>query len=107
MFAWGIGPELGILSLFGYCVFVVGAAYFWRNRDDFSIWVSDELNGLRRTLSRHTAVGPFYGLREESIFKAVPAGFVRSLTRMHRKHLHRGTILMFLGVLLLFLDLFI
>src|SRR5579863_1011233 len=107
MFAWGSGPELGLLSFFGYLIFVVGAAYLWRNREDFSIWVTDEFSGLRRALSRHTVLGPFYGPREESRFKAVPAGFVRSLSRLHRKHLHRGTILMVLGIFLLFLDFFI
>jgi hypothetical protein len=107
MLSWGTGPQLGLLSICGYLVFVAGAAYFWRSREDFSVWVTDEVSGLRRTLSRHTAIGPFYGPREESVFKAVPAGFLRSLTRMHRKHLHRGTILMFLGALLLLLDFFI
>lgn len=106
MLYWGAGPQFGILSIFGYLVFVAGAAYLWRHRDDFTIWVHDEVSSLRRNLSRHTAVGPFYGLREESRLKTLPIGFVRSLSRMPRTRLHRGTILIFLGVLLLFLDFF-
>jgi hypothetical protein len=107
MLSWGTGPQIGLLSIFGYLVFVAGAAYLWRNRADFYVWVLDEVSALRRNLSRHTAVGPFYGLREESRLKTLPVGFVRSLSRMPRSRIHRGTILIFLGVLLLFLDFFL
>jgi hypothetical protein len=107
MYYWGGGPTLGLLSIFGYVVFAAGAVYLWRYREDFFVWVLDEVSGLRRNLSRHTVVGPFYGLREESRVKTLPAGFLRSLNRMPRARFQRGTILIFLGALLLILDFFI
>jgi hypothetical protein len=107
MFYLGNGQALGLLTLLGYGVFVAGAAHLWRNRENFSVWVHDEVSALRRNLSRHTAIGPFYGLREESRFKALPAGFVRSLSRMPRSRIHLGAILLFIGSLLLVLDFFI
>jgi len=104
---WGAGPALGLLTLLGYIVFVIGAVLLWRSREDLSVWVHDEMGVFRRSLSRHTAIGPFYGLREESRLKTLPTCFVRSLQRMPRRRIHPGAILLFIGPLLLILDFFI
>src|SRR5216683_976629 len=76
---WGAGPALGPLTFIGYFLFAIGAALVWRNRDNFSIWVHDEISLFRRNFSRYTTIGPFYSVREESRFKAIPATFIRSL----------------------------
>jgi hypothetical protein len=104
---WGAGSALGLLTILGYAVFVIGAALLWRSREDLSVWVHDEVGAFRRNLSRHTAIGPFYGLREESRLKTLPTCFVRSLLRMPRRRIHPGAILLLLGPLLLLLDFFI
>jgi hypothetical protein len=104
---WGAGSALGLLTFLGYAVFVIGAALLWRSREDLSVWVHDEVGAFRRNLSRHTAIGPFYGLREESRLKTLPTCFVRSLRRMPRRRIHPGAILFLIGPLLLLLDFFI
>jgi hypothetical protein len=104
---WGAGPGFGLLTLLGYVAFGIGAALVWRNRDDFSIWVHDEFGAFRRSLSRYTVIGPFYGLREESRLKAVPCQFVHSLRRFPRRHINPAFILLFLGAVLFVLDFFI
>jgi hypothetical protein len=104
---WGSGPGLGLLTLLGYVAFTMGAALVWRRRDDFSIWIQDEFGAFRRSLSRYTVIGPFYGIREESRFKAVPSQFFSSLSRFPRRHIHPAFILLFLGAVLFFLDFFI
>ena len=104
---WGAGSALGLLTFLGYLVFVVGAALLWRSRQDLSVWAHDEMGVFRRNLSRHTAIGPFYGLREESRLKTLPSCFVRSLRRIPRRRIHPGAILLLIGPLLLLLDFFI
>jgi len=104
---WGAGPALGLLTLLGYLVFAVGAALMWRSRDDFSLWVHDEFGAFRRSLSRYTVVGPFYGRREESRLKAVPVQFFTSLRRFPRRQVNPAFILLFLGAMLFVLDFFI
>jgi hypothetical protein len=104
---WGAGPALGLLTFLGYVVSVIGAALLWRSREDFSVWVHDEVGAFRRNLSRHTVAGPFYSPREESRLKTLPYGFVRSLSRMPRSRVHPGAILLLIGPLLLLLDFFI
>jgi hypothetical protein len=104
---WRTGPALGLLTFLGYLLFVGGAALVWRNRDDFSVWVHDEISIFRRNFSRYTPIGPFYGLREESRFKAIPTSFVRSLSRLPRSRFNRGPILLLIGLLLFLLDLFV
>jgi hypothetical protein len=104
---WGAGSALGLLTILGYAVFVIGATLLWRSREDLSIWVHDEVGAFRRNLSRHTAIGPFYGLREESRLKILPSCFLRSLRRMPRRRIHPGAILLLVGPLLLLLDFFI
>lgn len=104
---WGAGPALGLLTVIGYLAFATGAALVWRKRDDFYVWAHDEFGAFRRSLSRYTVIGPFYGLREESRLKAVPSQFFSSLSRFPRRHINPAFILLFLGVFLLFLDFFI
>jgi hypothetical protein len=91
---WGAGSALGLLTILGYAVFVIGATLLWRSREDLSIWVHDE-------------VGAFHGLREESRLKILPSCFLRSLRRMPRRRIHPGAILLLVGPLLLLLDFFI
>ena len=104
---WGAGPTLGLLTILGYGAFVVGAALVWRNREDIFVWMHDEVGEFRRNLSRHTVVGPFYSLREESRLKAVPSQFIRSLSRIPRRRINRGVILLFIGPILFLLDFFV
>jgi hypothetical protein len=104
---WGIGPALGLLTFFGYLTCTVGAALVWRHRDDFLVYFQDELSVFRRNFSRYTVIGPFYIPREESRFKAIPTSVFRSVRRLPRSPINGGPILLFLGLLLLFLDLLI
>jgi hypothetical protein len=104
---WGEGSALGLLTIVGYLLFVFGAGLVWRGRDDVSVWIHDEACAVRRSFSRYTVVGPFYGPRPESRLKAVPASFVGSLRRIPRNPITGGMILAFLGPLLVLLDFFI
>jgi hypothetical protein len=101
---WGSGPGLGLLTLLGYVALAAGATLAWRRRDDFFVWVHDEFGAFRRSLSRYTVIGPFYGIREESRLKAVPSQFRSSLGRFPRQKIHPAFILFFLGMILFFLD---
>jgi hypothetical protein len=105
--SWGAGPALGLLTLLGYFVCMVGAVFLWRHRDDFSVWIQDEVNAFRRNLSRHTVIGPFYAPREESRLGVISSQFLHSPSRIARCHIKRGTILLFFGLLLFLLDFFI
>ena len=104
---WETGPALGPLTIFGYFLFLAGAALVWRNRGEFSVWVHDEISVFRRNFSRYTAAGSFYCIREESRFKAIPTSFVRSLSRLPRSRVNAGPILLFIGFLLFILDFFV
>jgi hypothetical protein len=104
---WGAGPELGLLALLGNVIAFAGAAMFWRNRGDVFVWVLDEVGAFRRNLSRHTAIGPFYGVRSESRLKVIPVSFVRSLTRFPRNSVQLASFLLFAGTFLLILDFFV
>jgi hypothetical protein len=104
---WGAGSGLGLLTVLGYVAFTIGAALVWRKRGDYSVWAHDEFGAFRRSLSRYTVIGPFYGLRVESRFKAVPSQFFRSLSRFPRRHIPPAFILLFLGAILFVLDFFI
>ncbi|HLZ93610.1 MAG TPA: hypothetical protein VKQ28_18030 [Candidatus Acidoferrum sp.] len=101
---WGQGSALGVLTFIGYLLSVFGAALVWRGRDEVSVWIQDELCAARRSFSRYTVVGPFYGPRPDSRLKAVPVSFVRSIRRMPRNAISGGMILAFLGPLLVLLD---
>jgi hypothetical protein len=104
---WGQGSGLGFLTFVGYLLFMFGAALVWRGRDEVSVWLQDESCAVRRSLSRYTAVGPFYGPRPDSRLKAVPATFIHSLRRIPLNPSSGGMILAFLGPLLVLLDFFI
>ena len=104
---WGAGPALGLLTVSGYLLSLAGAALVWRKRGEFSVWVQDEISVFRRNFSRYTTIGPFYSVREESRFKAIPATFIRSLGRLTRSRINGGAILLLIGLLLFVLDFFI
>ena len=105
--SWGIGPSLGLLTIIGYALFAGGVALLWRNRDNASAWVHDEVGALRRDLSRHTVVGPFYRPREESRLRLIPTCFFRSLGRMPESRIYSGALLLLIGPILFLLDFFI
>jgi hypothetical protein len=104
---WGEGSALGFLTVLGYGIFVLGAVLVWRGRDEVSVWIQDEACTVRRSFSRYTPVGPFYGPRPDSRLKAVPASFLGSIRRVPRNLITGGLILAFLGPLLVLLDFFI
>jgi hypothetical protein len=104
---WGAGPTLGLLTFSGYLLFMAGAALMWRSRGDFFVWFQDELSFFRRNFSRYTPAGPFYAIREDSRFKAIPVSFVHSITRFPRRRINGPAILLFMGLILFVLDFFI
>src|SRR5579863_69624 len=101
---WGAGSALGFLAVLGYVVFVCGAVLLWSNRIDVPIWVDDEFGAVRRSLIRHAVSSRFHGLREEVACAAKPTSFIR---RLARRRINRGTILLTIGLLLVFLDFFV
>src|SRR5882762_133090 len=58
---WETGPALGPLTIFGYFLFLAGAALVWRNRGEFSVWVHDEISVFPRTFSPHHESGSTVG----------------------------------------------
>jgi len=104
---WGEGSTLGLLTFLGYLLFTFGAALVWRGREEVSVWIQDEACAVRRSFSRYTVVGPFYGPRPESRLKAVPVSFARSFCRIPRSPMTGGLVLAFLGPLLVLLDFFL
>jgi len=104
---WGQGSSLGLITFIGYWLFLFGAALVWRGRDEVFVWIQDEACIMRRSFSRYTVVGPFYGPRPDSRLKAVPATFVGSIRRIPRSPISGGMILAFLGPLLVLLDFFL
>jgi hypothetical protein len=104
---WGAGPALGLLTVFGYLLFMAGAALMWRSRGDFSAWFHDELSFFRRNFSRYTPAGPFYAIREESRLKAIRVSFLRSITHFPRSRINGPAILFLVGLLLFVLDFFV
>lgn len=104
---WGAGPELGLLTLLGYLTVLLGALILWRNRGEVFVWVLDEMGTFRRSLSRHTALGPFYGVRSESRLKLLPLTFIQSLGRRPHVRIQIAGFLVFLGSALFLLDFFV
>jgi hypothetical protein len=104
---WGTGPTLGLLTLFGYLLFVFGAAIVWRNRNNFLLWVQDEISFFQRSFSRYTPAGSFYIPRSESRFKAVPNYVLNSISRLPRSSINGGAVLLLVGLLLFLLDFYI
>jgi hypothetical protein len=105
--SWGTGPALGLLTVSGYLLLMAGAALMWRSRGEFFVWFQDELSFFRRNFSRYTPAGPFYAIREESRFKAIPVTFLRSITHFPRSRINGPAILLFLGFLLFVIDFFV
>lgn len=79
----------------------------WRSRGDFFVWFEDELSFFRRNFSRYTPAGPFYAIREDSRFKAIPVSFFHSITRFPRRRINGPAILLIMGFLLFALDFFV
>src|SRR5436305_13199221 len=102
---WGSGPALGLLTFCGYLLLLLGAAMVWRNRNNFLLWVQDEISFFHRSFSRFTPSGPFYIPRSESLrFKEVPHSALSSISRLPRNRINRGALLLFAGLLLFLLD---
>jgi hypothetical protein len=104
---WGEGPTLGLLTCLGYFVFLAGAIYSWRHRQEFSYWVENEVSGFRRNLSRYVTSGPFYERRAESRLVVIPFSFVNTVVQLPRRRFSWGGFLLVLGMLLFALDFFI
>ena len=104
---WGVGPALGLLTLIGNLLFMLGAALIWRHRDDFFLWVQDEISYFRRNFSRFIPVGPFYCPRQESRFKVVSSSFLGSVQRFPFNRVHGAVILFVIGFILFVIDLFL
>jgi hypothetical protein len=107
MFYWGSGTSLGFLACLGYLLFVAGAIYFWRYRQEFSCWVENEVSLFRRNLSRYVPSGPFYERRGESRLIVIPSSFVHTVVQLPRRRFSWGAFLLFLGTVLFALDFFI
>jgi len=104
---WGIGPSLGPLTIVGYFLFMMGAVLAWHRREEFFLWVHDEISMFRRTFSRYTTIGPFYSPRRESRLKVLPFSFLRFLKRLTSSRLNGAIVLFAIGFLLFVLDLFV
>src|SRR5215470_3037084 len=104
---WGTGPELGILTLCGYFLFLIGSVFAWRNRNNFPVWFQDEISIFHSSFSRFVPVGSFYIPRTESCVKAVPNYVLNSFVRNARNSVHGGGVLLLIGLLLFLLDFYI
>jgi hypothetical protein len=107
MLYWGNGPALGVLACLGYSIFLLGALYLWRHRNEFTFWVDNELSLFRRNLSRYVPAGPFYLRRGESRLRVIPVSFYHSVTQLPRRRFSVGAFLIFLGLSLFLLDFFV
>jgi hypothetical protein len=107
MFYWGSGPDLGLLTFLGYFVFVAGAVYLWRHREELSYWMENEFSVLRRSLSRYVPSGPFYEPRGQSRLRVIPSTVFQSVTKLQHRRFSWGAALLFLGVFLFLLDFFV
>ena len=105
---WGSGPALGLLTFCGYLLLLVGAAMVWRNRNNFLLWVQDEISFFHRSFSRYTPAGPFYIPRSQSSrFKEVANYVLNSISRLPRTRINGGAILLLIGLFLFVLDFYI
>jgi hypothetical protein len=104
---WGEGSDQGLLTAVGYVVVIMGAFLLWFNRDSVPVWMHDEVGAIRRKFSRRAVGGGFAGLREEYHFKLMPQCFLRRLSRVPRRRVNRGAILLAIGALLMVLDVFV
>jgi hypothetical protein len=104
---WGSGSALGLLTCVGYLVFLVGAIYLRRHREEFSFWMDHEVSQLRRNFSRYVPSGPFHERRAESRLRVIPFGVFHSVKHLPQRRFSWGAFLLFLGVLMFVLDFFI
>src|SRR5215471_53900 len=104
---WGTGPGLGLLTLCGYFLFLIGGAIAWRNRNNFPVWVQDEISIFHSSFSRFIHAGSSYVPRTESRVKAVPNYVLNSFLRFVRNSIHGGAVLLLIGLLLFLLDLYV
>ncbi len=104
---WGIGPGLGLLTLCGYALFLLGAAIAWRNRNNFPVWVQDEISIFHSSFSRFIPAGSFYVPRTESRVRAVPNYVLNSSLRLARNSIQGGGVLLLIGLLLFLLDFYV
>lgn len=104
---WGEGSEQGLLTALGYVMVIVGAFLLWFSRGDVPVWMHDEVGAIRRKFSRRAVAGGYAGLREEYHFKAMPQCFLRKLSRVPRRRVNRGAILLAIGAFLMVLDFFV
>jgi hypothetical protein len=104
---WGLGPALGMLAFSGYLLWMAAVALAWRHRQDFLVWMEDEVSLFRRNFSRYTPVGPFYCRRGESRFSAIPVSFFQSVKRFPRGRANGVAVLLLIGALLFLLDFYI
>ena len=104
---WGTGPALGLLTFCGYFLFLIGGAIAWRNRNNFPVWVQDEISIFHSSFSRFVPAGSFYIPRTESRVKAVPNYVWNSSLRLARNSVHGGAVLLLIGLLLFLLDFYI
>ena len=86
---WGDGPTLGLPTVCGYVLFLFGAVVVQRNRDNFLLWIQDEISFFHRSFSR---------------FRSVPHCLLNSLSR---SRIQGGPDLRFFGLRLLLFDLFV
>jgi hypothetical protein len=107
MFYWGSGPDLGLLTFLGYFVFIIGAVYLWRYREELSCWIENEFSLLRRSFSRYVPSGPFYEPRGQSRLRVIPSTVLHSVTQLPQRRFSWGAALLLLGVFLFFLDFFV
>src|SRR5438445_773135 len=74
---------------------------------EYKLVSTEEADAEKGLISTNSTIGPFYSVREESRFKAIPATFIRSLGRLTRSRINGGAILLLIGLLLFVLDFFI
>jgi len=104
----GSCPALGLLTFCGYLLLLLGAAMVWRNRNNFLLWVQDEISFFHRSFSRYTPAGPFYIPRSQSSrFKEVANYVLNSISRLPRTRINGGAILLLIGLFLFVLDFYI
>ena len=104
---WGAGPTLGLLTFCGYLLFLLGAVLVWLNRNNFLLWIQDEVSFFHRSFARYTPAGPFYIPRSDSRFKSVPHYVVNSISRLSQTRIHCGAALLLVGLLLFLLDFYV
>lgn len=104
---WGAGPTLGLLTFCGYLLFLFGAVIVWRHRNNFLLWIQDEISFFHRSFSRYTPAGPFHIPRSDSRLKSVPHYVLDSISRLSQSRINGGAALLVVGLLLFLLDFFI